>query len=600
MAWEQRKMADAAGDGGQRHVASPSDPTSNATSLIEVLQARAGATPDGLAFCYLIDGEEEGPRLTYAGLDRAARSIAAVLRDGAGPGDRALLVYEPGLEFIPAFFGCLYAGLVSVPAYPPRLDRLAQSWQVLAGVAADCQPRAVLTTGGLAAALARGFNHLSQSGDLRCLATDSIDLSHAGRWHEPRIDPDATALLQYTSGSTAAPKGVEVTHRNLMHNERMLQTAMDHFGTGSGVCWLPLYHDMGLVGGVLQAVFQGSPAYLMSPLGLLQKPFRWLQAISRYRADTSGGPNFAYDLCVQRVTPEQKATLDLSNWTAAGIGSEPVSARTIERFTEAFAPCGFKPEASYPCYGLAEATLFVTGGWRWDRPVIRRFCTDALEHGRVVEAAPGTADARTLVGCGRPWLDQQVVIVDPESRVRRPEEIVGEIWVAGPSVARGYWNRLDETEYTFRARLHDTGEGPFLRTGDLGFIRDGELFVTGRLKDVLVIRGRNHYPQEIEATVQAVHPALREGCGAAFETGPDGQMRLVVVQEVDRRRGRGVDVARLLGDVRQAVAERHELQVHDVQFLEPGSLPKTSSGKVQRHACRAGYERGTLRRWRGT
>jgi acyl-CoA synthetase (AMP-forming)/AMP-acid ligase II len=574
-----------------------SDPLPNAASMVEVLRTRADTARDALAFCFLVNGEEEGPRLTYAALDRAARATAATLRDQAEPGDRALLLYEPGLDFIPAFFGCLYAGVIPVPAYPPRLDRLAQSWQVLANVAGSCQPRLGLTTGELAADLARGFGSLPHGGALRWLATDRIDPSQAGRWREPRIDAADVAFLQYTSGTTAAPRGVMVTHGNLMHNERVIQTALEHSGEGLGVCWLPLYHDLGLIGGVLPAVYHGAPAVLMSPLSMLQKPFRWLQAISRYRADTSGGPNFAYDLCGQRVTPEQKATLDLSTWSVAAIGSEPVSAHTIERFTEAFAPCGFRPEAFCPAYGLAEATLFVTGGAKAARPVVRTVRADELEQGRVVDAAPGAADARTLVGCGHPWLGQEVVIADPDARIRCPEDGVGEIWVRGPSVAKGYWNQPDETERTFSARLADTGEGPFLRTGDLGFVRDGELFVTGRLKDVLVIRGRNHYPQDIEATVQAVHPALRAGCGAAFETGPDGEPRLVVVQEVDRR-CRDVDLTRLLGDIRQAVAERHELQVHDVQFLEPGGLPKTSSGKVQRHACRAGYERGTLRRWR--
>jgi acyl-CoA synthetase (AMP-forming)/AMP-acid ligase II len=598
--WQVYTVNETTGAGGRSQVVSHIDVLANATSMVEVLQLRAGAAPDYLAFVFLIDGEDEGPRLTYAGLGRAAQSVAAVLRDGAEPGDRALLVYEPGLDFLTAFFGCLYAGLVPVPVPSPRMDRLAQGWQGLANVLADCRPRAVLTTGESANSLERGLRCLPHGEEVRCLATDSIDLSHAQRWHEPRIDPDETAYLQYTSGSTAAPKGVMVSHHNLIHNEWMLQVALDHFGRGSGVCWLPLYHDMGLVGGALQAVFQGSPAILMSPLGLLQKPFRWLQAVSRYRADTSGGPNFAYDLCVQRITPEQKAALDLGNWTAAVIGAEPISFRSVARFTEAFAPCGLRPEAFYPCYGLAEATLLVTGGSRWAPPVVHSFRAETLGQGRRVRsAAPEEPDTRTLVGCGRPWMGQQVVIVDPETEVRCPEETVGEIWVAGPSVTQGYWNRPEETRRTFQARIRESGEGPFLRTGDLGFVRGGELFVTGRLKDVIVIRGRNHYAPEIEATVQAVHPGLRPGCGAAFETGPDGHARLVVVQEVDRR-CRGVDVAGLIGDIRQAVAERHELQVDDVQLLEPGSLPRTSSGKVRRHSCRAGYESGALRRWRGT
>jgi acyl-CoA synthetase (AMP-forming)/AMP-acid ligase II len=556
-----------------------------AETIAEVLRARAAATPDELAFLFLTDGETEGPRLTFAALDVAARAVAAALGDTAEPGDRALVLYEPGLDFIPGFFGCLYAGVIPVPVAPPRLDRLTQSWQALANVTADCRPRAVVSTADLAVRLPRGLQGFPHGADLRWIATDRIDPSLASRWREPQTGPDDIALLQYTSGSTAAPKGVMITHRNLMHNERMIQTAVEHCGQGLGVCWLPLYHDMGLIAGVLQGIYHGAPVVLMSPLGMLQQPFRWLRAISRYRADTSGGPNFAYDLCVQRLTAEQKKTVDLSNWSVAGIGSEPVSARTMERFAAAFAECGFRPEAFYPTYGLAEATLMVTGGAKAARPVVRT--------GNVA------ADPRTLVGCGHAWLGQEVIIVDPDSHKRCPVGIVGEIWVRGESVARGYWGRPEETEQTFRARLADAGVGPFLRTGDLGFIDSGELFITGRLKELIVIRGRNHYPQDIEATVQQVSPALRAGGGAAFETGPDGEARLVVVQEIERR-ARGVDIARLTGDIRQAVAERHELQLHDIRFLEPGSLPRTTSGKIQRHACRAGYERGTLRPWRET
>jgi acyl-CoA synthetase (AMP-forming)/AMP-acid ligase II len=561
-----------------------------------LLQARAADTPDALAYLFLIDGEEEGPRLTYAEVDRAARAVAAALRDTAGPGERALLQYAPGLDFVTAFFGCLYAGVVPVPSYPPRLDRTGQSWQVLAGIAADCRPRAVLTTADLAPLLSGALP--GGKAAARCIATDRLDLSGARLWHGPPADPDSPAVLQYTSGSTAAPKGVVVTHRNLLHNQRMIQAALEHSGPGCGLTWLPPYHDLGLVGGVLQSVFHPAPLVAMSPLAFLQKPVRWLQALSRYRADTSGGPNFAYDLCVQRVTPEEKAGLDLSRWSVAAVGSEPVSPATLERFAAAFAPCGFRPEAFYPCYGLAEATLLVTGGAKDAPPVLRTVSAAELEQGRGVAASPGEAGARTLVGYGHAWLGQEVVIVDPETRARRPDGSVGEIWVSGPSVARGYWDRPEETEQTFRARRSDADAGPYLRTGDLGFVEGGELFVTGRIKEVIVIRGRNHYPQDVEATVQSVHPALRLGCGAAFEVERGGAPALVVVQEIDRPY-RGADLTRLAGDVRQAVAERHEVQLFDVQFLEYGTIPKTSSGKVQRHRCRSGYEQGTLRRWKG-
>lgn len=579
-----------------RNLVLPSDPPESATSMVEVLRARADTTPENLAFSFLTDGEEEGPRLTYADLDRQARAIAATLQNVAEAGDRALLLFAPGLEFIPAFFGCLYAGIVPVPAYPPRLDRLLQTWQVLGNIARDCQPKVVLTTRNLSA-LFGGSAATPHLGSLHWLCTDEVDSSRAHSWPESRIDPDALALLQYTSGSTATPKGVMVTHRNLMHNHRAIDAALGFAGPGLGVCWLPLYHDMGLIAGVLQAVFHGTPCVMMSPLGLLQKPFRWLQAMSRYRARTSGGPNFAYELCVERITAAQKVGLDLSTWTVADVGGEPVNPRTLERFIVAFGPYGFRAETFVPCYGLAEATLLVTANGVGVVPTVRSISAAALERGEVIAAEPGSAGTRSFVGCGRPWLDTRIAIADPVEMTRCPPGAVGEIWVAGPSVAAGYWGQPDETEFTFRAFLKDSGDGPFLRTGDLGFLQDGELFITGRLKDLIVFRGRNHYPQDIEQTVQAVHPSLRWGGGAAFEVHKDGQPRLVIVQEVERR-SRDLDPVRLLGDVRKAVADHHELHVHDLVLLEPGSLPKTSSGKVQRHRCRLGYEQGTLRQWK--
>jgi acyl-CoA synthetase (AMP-forming)/AMP-acid ligase II len=577
---------------------SPADLAAAANTLVEILQIRAAATPEEMVLLFLIDGEEEGPRLTYSELDRQARGIAAVLRDRAEPGERALLLYEPGLDFVAGFFGCLYAGLLPVPACPPRLDRLAQTWQTLSAIASDCRPCAVLTTSDLAATLERGVANLLPDAPPRCVATDQVDQSHAHRWRDPGIKPDDLAYLQYTSGSTRDPRGVMISHRNLMHSERMIEAAAEHRGMGSGVCWVPLYHDFGLIAGPLQGIYHRSPVYIMSPLAMLQRPIRWLRAIDRYRSDTSGGPNFGYDLCVQRIPPEHCEGLDLRTWSVAGVGGEQVQAGTLERFLDAFAKYGFRPETFCPCYGLGEATLGVTSVAKAERPKVRILHATALEQWHVVEAPPESPDARTLVSCGRPLVDQRVAIVDVETRMACPEERVGEIWVAGPSVAQGYWNRPEETEHTFRGRLDDTGDGPFLRTGDLGFLSGGELYITGRLKEILVIHGRNHYPQDIEATVQSLHQAFRPGCGAAFETDGEGQPRVVIVQELDRR-SRGLDLKELVGDIRQAVAERHELTVADVQFLEPGSLPRTSSGKIQRHLCRAGYERGALRRWRG-
>ncbi|HEV8058839.1 MAG TPA: fatty acyl-AMP ligase, partial [Gemmataceae bacterium] len=542
------------------------DPPLNAASLVEIAQMRASVTPDDLAFCFLVDGETEGPRLTYAELNRAACALAARLRDIAQPGDRAILLYEPSIDFIPAFLGCFYAEIIPVPAYPPRLDRLAQSWSGLARLLHDCEPRIGLTTGDLVSTLSRGLANQDCPGVEHWIATDQVDRSRAGQWRQPHIDPEATAFLQYTSGSTTTPRGVMVSHRNLLHNERMLQEATEHSGPGLGVCWLPLHHDMGLLGGILQALFHGAPVMLMSPLAMVQRPIRWLQAISRYRADTSGGPNFAYDMCVERISAEQKAGLDLSNWSVAIVGAEPINPKTLERFATAFEPCGFRPEAFYPSYGLAEATLFVTGGAKTAQPVVCSFEARSLEQGAPRQTAADSVGARTLVGCGHAWMGQELVIVDAGNGTRRPAGSIGEIWVRGPSVARGYWNRLEESIITFGAKIAGEGGEPFLRTGDLGFIHDGELFVTGRCKEILIVRGRNYYPQDIEATVQSCNPALRSGGGAAFEIQGDGGTRIVIVQELDRKLGRGADLTQLAGDVRQIVAEVHALQVHDVVF----------------------------------
>ncbi|MFL5342459.1 MAG: condensation domain-containing protein, partial [Gemmataceae bacterium] len=402
------------------------------------------------------------------------------------------------------------------------------------------------------------------------------------------------AFLQYTSGSTATPRGVMLTHANLLHNSAVIAQGFDHphDGTGRGVFWLPLHHDMGLIGGVLQPMFAGGPSVLMPPVAFLSSPLRWLKAISDLRATTSGAPNFAYEYCVRKISPEERVALDLRSWTLAFTGAEPIRADTLDRFAEAFAECGFRREAFYPCYGLAESTLMVTGSIKGRGPLILSVRKSDLEQGRAFVTLADDSAARRLVGCGRPMIGQSVVIADPATGERRPDGEIGEIWTAGASVAQGYWNQPEATERTFGARLAD-GSGPFLRTGDLGFLHDGELFVTGRLKDVLIIQGRNHYPQDIEATVEAAHVAIRPGCVAAFAVEIDGEERLAVAAELEREFRRS-DPAPVLASVREAVAGQHGLEPFAVVLLRTGSIPMTSSGKVQRYACRDAFRESSF------
>ncbi|MEZ6075507.1 MAG: fatty acyl-AMP ligase [Pirellulaceae bacterium] len=391
---------------------------------------------------------------------------------------------------------------------------------------------------------------------------------------------------------------VMVSHDNIMKNEYIIQLAFNHMThrrPGVGVCWLPFHHDMGLMGCVLQSVFVDGPCYFMSPLQFLRKPVRWLQAISHLApltAYASGGPNFAFELCVRKVKEEHKATLDLSSWEIACVGAETVSPGTLERFTKAFAPCGFNPTAFFPSYGLAEATLLVTGGRHFEPPVIRNFVERLGRMTPTASERPG----RQLVSSGRPWLYQEVVIVDPDSARECPPGRVGEIWISGPCVAKGYWNRPEETALTFKAFLEPDRRGPFLRTGDLGFFDDGELFISGRLKDLIIIRGRNYYPDDIECTVRKLHEAFAAGSTVALGCETDGEERLVILQEIDRG-NRRLDKRQLTILIRQTIAEEHQLHAHDIRLLRRGALPKTTSGKVQRFASRELYATGQLLEW---
>jgi len=564
-------------------------------TLVDLLSSLASHQPNKIAYIFLEDGEAKEVSLTYQELDRQARAIATQLLSVTTSGSTALLLYPSGLEFIAAFFGCLYAGVIAVPAYPPRRN---QNMSRLEAIITDSQATVALTTKDILVNIKSRLAENSELINLEWLATDTIAVEGTENLVDiAPISGDTIAFLQYTSGSTGTPKGVIVSHRNLLYNEQMLKVAFENTEKTIGVSWLPLFHDMGLIGNVVQPLYLGITCILMSPVAFLQKPFRWLQAISRYRGTTSGGPNFAYDLCVRKITPEQKSTLDLSSWELAFSGAEPVRAETLENFTNSFASCGFRREVFYPCYGMAEATLFVSGGLKSAAPLVCSVESKSLEQNQIVAVSDSNIsqkEVKNIVSCGQGCLNEEIVIVDPECLTQCPAGKVGEIWISGTNVALGYWHRPIETEETFNAYLADTNKGPFLRTGDLGFCIDGELFVTGRLKDVIIIRGRNHYPQDIELTVERSHPALRSNSGAAFSLDIDGKEELVIVQEIERTYLHTMNVKEIVGNIRQAVGEEHELQTYAIFLLKTGSIPKTSSGKIQHYASKTGFINGSL------
>jgi acyl-CoA synthetase (AMP-forming)/AMP-acid ligase II/acyl carrier protein len=561
------------------------------STLLELLSYRAQSDPQMKAYTYLADGEIEQGHLTYDELDRRARAIGACLQEEGTVGERVLLMYPTGLDFIAAFFGCLYAGMIAVPIYPPRVK---ENMSRIQGIVEDAQITKGLTNTPLISMLKSRVKKITELTRVLWTNTDEIDPKVSLHWGKPPVNSKDLALIQYTSGSTGNPKGVMVNHGNLLHNQHMIKRTVGYTKESISVGWLPQFHDLGLIGQVLQPLFLGFPHIFMSPVAFMQKPARWLQTISHYKATTSGGPNFAYDLCVRKISPEQKKNFDLTSWQVAFVGAEPIQAETIDRFAMSFGSCGFRREALYPCYGLAEATLFVSGGKISEPPIVQKVESAALSQNQIRSPSDNHSNICEIVGCGRAWLDQKILIVDPETLRECPKSTVGEIWVSGSSVAQGYWNQHEESNRVFRAYLSDTGGGPFLRTGDLGFMRDEELFVTGRLKDLIIIGGQNHYPQDIELTVQESHPALRAGCGGTFSVDQPGGEKLVIFQEVEPRFLRTIDLKDVVRTIQQTVSEQHGIPVHAIWLLKPATLPKTSSGKIRRHACRLQFLEGGM------
>lgn len=548
-----------------------------------LLQWRSEQTPTAIAYRFL-NGDQEDV-YTYAKLDDRVRVIASQIQAvTSNRQSRAVILVPQGPDYVASYFACLYAGVIAVPVYTPKKN---QKQTRLLSIIQDCSPEVILTTQDVLS------NFKSSLSDdligIPSVIVDAFSGFSKDDYKHVNVESEEIAFLQYTSGSTGSPKGVMVTHANLMHNSAMMYEALGHNDESRIVSWLPAFHDMGLIAGVLQPIYGGFEAVLMTPVSFLQKPVRWLKAISDYKGTTSGGPNFAYDLCVQSVSNEEADLLDLSSWQVAANGAEPVRGSTLDNFVSKFKRSGLDSKSMFPCYGMAEATLLVTGGDKYLPHHTVCLDVDELQKNHAIESIKDATQSYEVVGCGRVYKNQVVKIVDSDTKLLCGPNIIGEIWLSGGSVAKGYWGREKESEQTFNAYITDSNDGPYLRTGDLGFIKDEELFITGRLKDLIIIHGKNHYPQDIEFSVEGCHQAFQEGGCAAFSIDSDGEERLVIVQEIKREYLLKLDLEEAITIVTKMVSDSYHIKVYGVAFIKPFSLCRTSSGKVQRHACKSAF-----------
>ncbi len=572
------------------------------TTLAEMLSRRASSRE---GFRFVADDESE-QTLSFGELHRRARGLTAQLKSQVGPGERVLLLHPPGLEFLVGLFACLFARLVAVPLYAPRHHRRDQR---LASVA--------ISSGARLALVSSTWNHDSQGfaevhpelARLEMMPTSTVSTGRDEGWLDPNIGMDDIALLQYTSGSTGDPRGVVLTHRCVLHNLDCMTQRLGFAPGLVGVSWLPAFHDMGLIGNILQALYSDGTLILFSPASFAQHPIRWLRLITRFGAFVSGGPNFAFDLCCQRIAEADVASLDLSSWRVAYCGAEPVSHATLRRFTEKFAHARFQWRSLTPCYGLAESSLMVTAKCFGTEPVIRTFAADSIASGQAESVASSTPAGRVreIVSCGRPIDGHEIRIVDPQTRVSLPNGQIGEIWVRGPSVASAYFNCPEPSAEVFHAHVADDAKDNhplttstqlgYLRTGDLGFLADGELFVVGRLKDLLIIRGRNIHPADVEQAAIAACTATSGGPTAAFAVNGCDEQRIGVA--VECRRDPGVEAAEIAAAaIRDSIAAEFDVACRAVVFVKPGGFPRTSSGKIQRGECSRLFDEGRLSTWR--
>jgi len=559
------------------------------STYLEVIQKRALHTPNHVVYRFLENGVDESESFSYTELDIKAKAVGAALQEKGRKGDRVLMLYPAGLSYVASLFGCMYGGFIAVPAYPPRKNRGINR---LLSIISDADAHLALVTRQIYEDVERNFQDLHLLQDMKWVIYDDIEDQKATSFIPTEIHPDDIALLQYTSGSTGHPKGVMITQLNLLYNSEYIRQSFGLHELTVGVNWLPVFHDMGLIGGILQAAYVKCLNVGMPPIAFLKNPINWLLAIQKYKGTIGGGPNFSYDYCVQKTGDELIESLDLSSMNNFFCGAEPIRKATYQSFTKHFSPAKARLNQMYSCYGMAETTLIVTGMNPGTAPVFLYLDTEALSKNKVVISDSETRST-AIAGCGHTWMETEVRIINPDTFAPVANNEIGEIWVSGPTVAKGYWNKAEETNRTFHAHTSE-GEGPYLRTGDLGFLHHNELFVTGRIKDLIIIRGANFYPSDLEYTMQNAHSDLRENGGAAFPITHQNEEVLVLVQELERTAMRNTNHDELISTIRKAIAEEHEIEAFAVLLIKTGSIPLTSSGKIQRRQTRYEYLNGEL------
>ena len=557
----------------------------------EVIKNRANSNPAHTVFRFLNDGVNENESFTYKQLETRSKALGAAMQEVGKKGDPVLLLFQPSLSYIASLYACFYSGFVAVPAYPPRRNRGIER---IFTIIEDSGARICLISQQVYEDIQRNFKDNELFGKLKWIVYEDVHDDKCDAFKDIIIEPQDTALIQYTSGSTGHPKGVMISQLNLLYNSEYIRQTFHTSRDSVGVHWLPLFHDMGLIGGILQVAYVCGLNINMPPMAFLKKPLNWLKAIEKYKGTIAGGPNFAYDFCVEKITDEERNDLDLSSMEVFFCGAEPIRKSTYESFSKSFKVSKSKPEQLYSCYGMAETTLIVTGGYSYAKPVYLTVNHSSLLNNIVETIDENDKNGISLVGSGHTWLDTKIEIVNPKTMQKCSHDEVGEIWISGPTVAAGYWNNPEETKRTFSAMIAGLKEGPFLRTGDLGFFHEKELFITGRIKDLIIIRGVNYYPNDIEFSIQNAIPELRQNGGAAFPITDDESEKLVVVQELERTAMRDTDHNLIIEKIREVIAEEHELEVHSIVLIRAGSIPMTSSGKIQHRQTKYEYLHGDL------